>query len=235
MKGMLDFLEKAGLVTRDPAQAEPPIDLSITPVAAPASVAAAPAPVGAPSGPSAPAQSVPVAPILASDLDVDGIYARAGIAPASYPAERLLRLVDGLAAMDPATRLMAIQAMDMADESWTIADPLRDATAKLSALGAHGDQLKADLQHIEQQTQAELDNVSARRDQVVGEIRKQIAELQALVERELARSTQETATFQASLQAAKDQTASQLAAIAQASARLQSLATQFDSSTPAKE
>ena len=161
MKGMLDFLEKAGLVTRDQPEAEPPIDLSITPATAPVSPTLAAAPGSAPVAPApAVSQSAPAAP--AADLDLDAIYAHAGIAPASYHAERLLRLVDGLAAMDPATRLMAIQAMDAADESWTIADPLQDATAKLGALTAYGEQLKADLQHIEQQTQVELDSVAAR-------------------------------------------------------------------------
>ena len=225
MKGMLDFLEKAGLVTRD--STEPEIDLSISAVAPPPTAVEPPVVAPLPS-------PVPVAQ-TGTPLNLDEIYSNAGIAPALYPAERLLRLVDGLAAMDPATRLMAIQAMDAADESWTIADPLRDATAKLEALAAHGEQLKPDLQQIEQQTQGRLDAVAARQDQVVGDIRKQIAELEALVERELARAAQETATHQTSLQEARDQTASLLAGMAQAGARLQSLSLQFAPNQPAKE
>jgi hypothetical protein len=225
MKGMLDFLEKAGLVTRD--STEPVIDLSISAVAAPP--AAVESPVVAP-----PAPTVAMAQAGAA-LNLDEIYSQAGITPALYPAERLLRLVDGLAAMDPATRLMAIQAMDAADESWTIADPLRDASSKLEALAAHGEQLKSDLQQIELQTQGRLDAVTERQAQVVGEIRKQIAELEALVERELTRAAQETATHQASLQEAREQTASLLAGMAQASARLQSLSLQFAPTQPAKE
>ena len=238
MKGMLDFLERAGLVTRDsPAEsaspdlpATPAADASalepmtLTPVAATASVAVADAPSdGAGNAPSP-------AAISAAPLDLDTLYANAGIAPAQYPAERLLRLLDGLSTMDQATRLMAIKAMDAADESWTIADPLGDAAAKVAALAAHGDDLQRKLQQLEAQTQNQLDSVLSRQEKVVGDIHKQISELEALVARELARTEQETAAKQASLQAARDQTAAELAAIAQTSARLQSLATQFGAS-----
>ena len=224
MKGMLDFLEKAGLVTRDPAP-EPGLNLDVRPLATPERPDAAPATAPAPPTPPA------AAPLPAGGstvaLDLDAIYARSGIAPAQYPAERLLRLVDGLAAMDAATRQMAIQAMDAADESWTIADPLADAQVKLQALSAHGQQLEHELQQIEQQTQVQLDLVASRQEQVVGEIRKQMAELQALIERELARAAQETATHQANLQAAREQTSQALAALAHTRTRLSSLAAQF--------
>ena len=227
MKGMLDFLEKAGLVTREEPAPEAEIELSIRDVAAPAADVASPAP-GQPASPTAVAE--PGVP-----LDLQQIYANAGITPALYPAERLLRLVDGLATMDPATRLMAIQAMDAADESWTIADPLNDAAAKVAALSAHDQQLQSELQQIELQTQRTLDAVAARQEQVVGDIRKQIAELEGLVERELARAALETATHQASLQGAREQTARLLAGTAQASARLQHLAVQLSAANPAKE
>jgi hypothetical protein len=132
--------------------------------------------------------------------------------------------------MDEATRLMAIKAMDAADESWTLADPLSDAAAKVAALTAHGEGLTLKLQQMQVHTQSQLDSVLTRQEKVVGDIRKQISELEALAARELARAEQETAAQQASLQAARDLTAAELAVIAQASARLQSLASQFGAS-----
>lgn len=233
MKGMLDFLEKAGLVTRDePLAAAPsealdlgntvPLAAGVTPSAAPVDAAIA-APLASPAG-------------AAVALSLDSIYANAGVAPAQYPAERLLRLIDGLSAMDPATRLMAIKAMDAADESWTIADPLTDADAKVLALAAHGDTLKANLQQLEQQTQAQLDQLMSRQEAVVGDIRKQITELEALIERELARTAQELSLHQGNLAAARNQTSSELNEMAQISQRLQSLSAQFGTPTiPAKE
>jgi glycyl-tRNA synthetase beta subunit len=165
-------------------------------------------------------------------LDFSRIYADQGVSASIYPAERLLRLVDGLSAMDQATRLMAIQAMDAADESWSIEDPLADAAAKLSALAVHSQQLQLKLQELTAHTQDRLDAVAARQAQTVGDIRKQISELDALIERELARAAQETATREAELKAAQDQTARELGEIALTSQRLQSLAQQFVTSTP---
>jgi len=233
MKGMLDFLEKAGLVTRDEPLAAAPseaLDLGNTvPLAAGVTPGAAHVDAAAAAQPASPA-GAPIA------LSLDSIYANAGIAPAQYPAERLLRLIDGLSAMDPATRLMAIKAMDAADESWTIADPLADADAKVLALAAHGDTLKANLQQLEQQTQAQLDQLMSRQEAVVGDIRKQITELEALVERELARTAQELSLRQGNLAAARSQTSSELNEMAQISQRLQSLSAQFGTPTiPAKE
>lgn len=224
MKGMMGFLEKAGLVKIDPpAQAHPPEVL--------AEVAAEVA---------AEASPVPPPVVLSADvgtgtLDAEAVYAQARIAPSVYPAERLLRLLDGLNAMDPATRLMAIQAMDAADESWSIEDPLRDAAAKTQALGAHAQQLQTRLQALQSDTQAQLATVAIRQEQVVGDIRKQIAELEALVARELARAAQETAAHTAHLQAASDQTDRELAAVAQLLQRLTHLAAQFGAAATPQE
>lgn len=217
MKGMLDFLEKAGLVRKD----ETSVATSLTPQP--------PADRPSPAGPAA-AQAAPGAePATPTGvpLDLDTIYADAGVLASAYPAERLLRLVDGLSAMDEATRLMAIRAMDAADESWTIDDPLADAAAKVAALGQHAEQLQLNLQQLERETQSRLAEVSARQEKVVGDIRKQIAELDALVNREMARSAQETAAQQASLQTATERTTRELAELTQVSQRLQGLAAQF--------
>lgn len=214
MKGMLNFLEKAGLVKRDdPAdQTAPEIEINLTEPSAPSSVASAPA---------------TPAPTSGEPLNLDEIYTAQGVGPAQYPAERLLRLIDGLSAMDETTRQMAIKAMDAADESWTIDDPLADASAKVQALAAHSQSIAANLQQLEQETHAHLDGVTSRQEKVVGDIRQQIAELEGLVARELSRSAQETATWQAKLQAARDQIARDLAEVAQVSQRLQSLSSQF--------
>lgn len=213
MKGMFDFLEKAGLVTRDPPGKQPAGQAESKLASAPPSVVVEPV--------------ASVAVTSGTPLNLDAIYADAGIKPAIYPAERLLRLIDGLSAMDAATRLMAITAMDAADESWTIADPLANAAEKVTALAAHGEYLKRQLQHVELESQSQLDRVLARQEQAVSDIRKQISELEALVTRELARAAQESATLQTRLTAVRDQTNSDLAEIARVSERLQGLSTQF--------
>lgn len=215
MKGMLDFLEKAGLVKKD----EPEVPIEDAP---------APIDVGAD------AASTATAPLSAvgAPLNLDEIYAHGGVAPTLYPAERLLRLLDGLSAMDETTRLMAVRAMDAADESWSIEDPLADAAAKAQALAAHAQQLQAQLQTLQSQTQTRLNAIGARQEQVVGDIRKQITELEALVSRELSRAAADTATQQTELKTAQDQTARELDEITQLRQRLLSLSGQFGASIP---
>jgi hypothetical protein len=220
MKGMLDFLEKAGLVKKDtPAEpTAPEIDIPHRES------------TGAARDNTVTVASKQLAPAAGQPLQLDMIYANQGVSPSLYPAERLLRLVDGLSAMDEATRQMAIQAMDAADESWTIDDPLADAAAKVHALTEHSMSLTAQLQQLELQTQAQLDAITSRQEKVVGDIRKQIAELEGLVARELGRSAQETVTQEAELKAARDQVAQDLAEVARVSQRLQGLASQFGAS-----
>lgn len=225
MKGMLDFLEKAGLVKRDEPAASPEGEINLT-IADPDAPPAASAAAAATASALAPA-SATAAASLATTLNLDDIYAAHGVGSALYPAERLLRLVDGLSAMDEATRLMAIKAMDAADESWTINDPLADAAAKIKALTAHSQAIAANLQQLEQETQAHLAAMAQRQDKVVGDIRQQIAELEGLVARELNRSAQETATQETNLKTAREQIARDLAEVAQVSQRLQGLGSQF--------
>lgn len=212
MKGMMGFLEKAGLVRMD----------------APHEATTPPAPPVQPL-PDAPAPQPPgeAAAVAEAPLKLDDIYARAGVPASLYPAERLLRLIEGLSAMDEATRLMVIRAMDAADESWTIDDPLADAQHKVQALAMHSELLQLNLQALERDTQARIASATAQRDQVVGDIRRQIAELDALMSREVSRAAQDVATQEAQLQAAREHTAGQLASLAQLSQRLQQLGAQF--------
>ena len=221
MKGIVNFLEKAGLVKMDE----------------PVEQAAVETESGATGDLSVGSTSADTVPTVGegAPLNFDDIYANAGVSPSAYPAERLLRLVDGLSAMDQATRLMAIKAMDAADESWTIDDPLADAAAKVQALSRHAERLQLTLQKVEQETQGRLNAVAARQEKVVGDIRKQMAELDALVAREVARAAQETAEHEASLNATREQTARELAQLAQASQRLQGLSAQFGATTTAQE
>ena len=224
MKGIVNFLEKAGLVKMDEPVAAVEEGATESETGAGADFS-----LGAVSN-----QPVLV-PGTETPLNFDDIYAQAGVGVSAYPAERLLRLLDGLSAMDQATRLMAIKAMDAADESWTIDDPLADAAAKVQALSQYAGWLQLRLQKVEQETQGRLNDVAARQEKVVGDIRKQIAELEALASREMARAAQETAEHEGSLRAARDQAATDLAQLNQTSQRLQGLSAQFGAATPHRE
>lgn len=221
MKGVMGFLEKAGLVRMDTSHDSVPSPPTPSPVA--------------PAGTAATALPDTAMPVAGAPLKLDEIYAKAGVPASLYPAERLLRLIEGLSAMDPATRLMAIQAMDAADESWTIEDPLADARSKAQALSLHAELLQLNLQALERDTQARIGAATAKRDQVVGDIRQQMAELDALMNREVARAAQDIANQEAQLQAAREHTAGQLASLSQLGQQLQNLSAQFGVPAAPKE
>lgn len=214
MKGVMDFLERAGLIVEESSSA--PASVEVDQIQ-PAVATAAEAPVALRAG--------------ATPLNLAEIYANEGVPSALYPAERLLRLIDGLSAMDEAVRLTAIKAMDEADESWTIADPVGDASAKLKALALHAQRLQLGLQQLEQETLARVEEVRVRQEQSVGAIRKQIADLEALASREIARAEKETSDYNATFSQAKEQTSRELDEIARTSAQLQNLVTRFGTST----
>jgi len=212
MKGMMSLLERAGLISQDSSDASGP---GVSDAGQPqeSAVLVPPAVIEVRAG--------------GTQLNLDDIYRNEGVSPSVYPAERLLRLVDGLSAMDEAIRMTAINAMDAADESWSIADPVADAEAKVKALAAHSQRLELSLRQLEQETQARVDEVHARQEQAVGAIRKQITDLEALAARELDRAEKETAEFEGTLNAAKQQTSRELDEIKKTSTQLQNMVTQF--------
>lgn len=212
MKGMMSLLERAGLIRQestDSSGSENPGIEHQQDVAGPSSEVAIEVRAGG------------------SQLNLGDIYANEGVSPSVYPAERLLRLLDGLSAMDEAIRRTAINAMDAADESWTIADPVDDANAKVKALAIHSQRLESSLQQLEKETQARVDEVRSKTEQTVVGIRKQVADLEALAARELDRAAKEMAEYEGALNTAKAQTSRELDEIKKTSAQLQNLANQF--------
>jgi hypothetical protein len=222
MKGMMDLLERAGLVRRE----EGVLDAG-----------EAPASNDVPeSAPAAPLSSEPDAPLVNQEpvADVSGlslaqIYDSAGVAQASYPAERLLRLLDGLKAMDEGTRRQAIAAMDAADDTWTIDDPLHDASIKIAAIEAHAATLRAGVTQAENDTQLALGAAQQRQDTSVTEIKRQISELEGLLARELARGAQESAALTAALQSRKEAALRELESLMRTVGEFRALVSQFKS------
>lgn len=223
MKGMMSLLERAGLVRQEEeGGAEPPAAEGGggEPMA---DAAYEPAPAVPPSPGEPPAEPT------AAGLTLEQIYATAQVPACSYPAERLLRLIAGLNAMDPAMRRQTIQAIDAADESWSIDDPLRDAAAKVAAIEGHASSLRAGLGQAEQQTQAHLAELRQKLDASVAEIRRQITDLEGLLAREITRGAQEAAALEGALQSRKDSTSRELDGLQRAAGELQGLVAQFRS------
>ena len=160
------------------------------------------------------------------------IYSVAGTPPSPFAAEKLLRILDGLRAMDASTRKAAVLAMDAADDEWVIEDAVSDAREKIKAL----EQARTDLDTAVKQaeTQAHADNETREKYQqeATASIRKQIAELEALLERELQKVTEERAAIQARLQRMREAAARESARISQEVARLREVVDSFAMPTP---
>ncbi|HRL78498.1 MAG TPA: methyl-accepting chemotaxis protein, partial [Candidatus Accumulibacter phosphatis] len=162
---------------------------------------------------AAPLPAAPELPSLAEACgEVEGqpladIFAGAAVPASPYPAEKLLRLLDGLRAMDAVTRKAAVVAMDAADDNWQIEDCLHDAELKIAALQEHKSRLAAQLESRERQSAEIVDQIRLALDEATAAIRQQISELEQLREREVTRAAQETTSVEAGLRAARESVA----------------------------
>jgi hypothetical protein len=224
MKGMMSLLERAGLVRQEGAGGDsaPPPEVLAASEPAPGQ---ADGDSGLPALPQASPE--PAAPAMPDGQSLEQVYAAAQVPLCHYPAERLLRLVNGLNAMDDAMRRQTIQAIDAADESWTIDDPLGDAAAKVSAIEQHASGLRSGLGQAEQQAQAELTALRQRQEAAVAEVKRQIADLEGLLTREVTRGAQESASIEAALQARKEAVSQELAMLSRTAAEFRGLIGQF--------
>ncbi len=213
MKGILNFLARAKLVELSPEErvaaehASEPVPVDVAP---PAAEGSSPPPLD--SGvtpPAALASGIDADPFAAESeaVDLAELYSAAGVPSSPYPAEKLLRLLDGLRAMDAATRKAAVLAMDAADDNWQIGDCLVDAEAKIGALNAYKQQIDRHLQEREQQSAASVEEIKLALDNASAAIRQQIGELERALERSVTRAAQETTSVEAALRASRESAA----------------------------
>jgi hypothetical protein len=149
--------------------------------------------------PPLPRDAAPAAPAVAGieeGLSFADIYARQGLTEAQFPVERLLKLVDGLRALDPATRRAAITAMDVADETWSMEQVLADADAKVAALRGHQRQMQGTADAVVQSNRERIAALENSRDGRVAELRQQIAALEAQIQDAIGTAAADVAKLQ---------------------------------------
>jgi hypothetical protein len=115
-------------------------------------------------------------------LTFTDIYARQSVAEAQFPVERLLKLVEGLRALDPTTRRAAIMAMDVADETWSMDQVLADADAKVAALRGHQRQMQGAAEGVVQTNRERVSALESSRDGRLADLRQQISALEAQIQ-----------------------------------------------------
>lgn len=128
------------------------------------------------------------------------IYASAAITDTPSSAHRILKMLAGLAAFPRPQQLAMLRALDAADETWTEELVITDARGRQAALRNH-------LQAIEQARAARLSELEqatrdtqARRQQMLADIDKQIAELTLLREQAMTETAQNLAELESKKQ-----------------------------------
>jgi chromosome segregation ATPase len=129
--------------------------------------------------------------------------------------------------MDAATRKAAVLAMDSADDTWTIEDPLLDAARKIDALRRHRDGLGTTVAAAE----AGCAQALADRDRYLAEatttIREQISELERTLQEEIGKVAREKAELEAGLRATREAAAREAARLDHELARLDEIPASF--------
>jgi hypothetical protein len=132
-----------------------------------------------------PAPAVAAVAEIEENRPFEDIYAAAGIADSPFSADKLLKLLEALSNLPEDTRKQAVIAIDAAEDSWTIEDPLLDARRRIQALDNEKTRLGDQARNAEIRAAKELEEQGQYEQQAVAQIRKQIAELEELMEREL--------------------------------------------------
>jgi hypothetical protein len=157
----------------------------------------------------------------------DDIYAEQGVESAAFSADKLLRILDGLAALDPVSRKAAVIALDSADDSWSLDEVLADAERRTRALDAAKRQLEAHVRSALQEAREAIEARDQKQNDAVTRIRQQITDLEALLQREVTRSTEEKAALEANARATKDACVRESARLDQERTRLGRIAEIF--------
>lgn len=224
-------LQKAGLVQLDEAEQLPPAD---EPAVAPSEVVMDHAAEPLPPAETTPSEPPPPLGELAQERPFEQIYAEQSVPTPPFSAEKLLKIIDGLAALEPPARIAAVRALDAADDAWSIDDALLDAERKSRALLAARSQLEQQARAALEQARTAVTERDQRQQEAVGRIRSQIADLEALLEREVTRATEEKSALENAARAAKEACLREVARLDAESERLKRLAATFGGGASSK-
>jgi len=147
-----------------------------------------PTPAAAPQ--DAPADAAHAAPqISAMDMLADQVFAAAGIADGPNSAQRVLKIIAGLAMFPREQQVVMVRAMDSADEGWSEREVLDDARRRQSALRSHVQTIEAEKTQRLQSVAQRIEQTQARGQRRLDDIDQQIAELQKLRQEAVAVTT----------------------------------------------
>jgi hypothetical protein len=189
------------------------------------------APTPTPHPPSAASAGPPPVPTASGSVTADqplsALYEAAGVPAAPYPAERLLKVLDGLREMPPEVRKTAIIAMDAADDGWSIDDVLLDAQRKTAALNAEIGRMQQVVEAADATATAELAEQDAYLEQASASIRAQIAELESMLQDETRKVSEHKAGVRARVEHTREDAAREAARLQREIATLSQIGATF--------
>lgn len=143
-------------------------------------------------------------PAVIEGRPFEDIYVANGVPVSPYSAEKLLAFIAGLATMPLPQIQMVVGAMDAADTSWTLADPVHDAEAKIAVLQSEKSKITATVQQVEAQGKTEAEALDTGLATASTDIRQQIEALQAKLQEEIARVTSAKTDIDNRIRSAKE-------------------------------
>ncbi|GAB3382664.1 hypothetical protein [Lysobacter fragariae] len=159
--------------------------------------------------PVMPVVELPPAPVvvptdIVENRPFEDIYAEQQVPGSPYTAEKLLKVLDGLRAMQPEMRKTAVLAIDSADDTWAVEDAVLDAMRKVKALENTKQGLFQAAQSANANAQSELEAREKLQQETIAHIRGQIAEMEAMLAREVEGATRDKADIQAAKRATEE-------------------------------
>lgn len=212
--------------SRAESRASPP------PLRQPGTASAPVAPAPSDTAPTNASTSGAGSSAIAEGQSFEALYVGAEVPPSPYPAEKLLKLLDGLRAMDAGTRKAAILAMDAADDAWTIDDVVLDAERKVRTLSLGIERVEAQSADVDARVKSEVTSLEQYTQQAAETIRRQIAELEAMLQDELQKAATRRAELQMETRSAREAAARERARYEQEIERLREIGRIFAPPTP---
>jgi hypothetical protein len=143
---------------------------------------------------------VAVLPGIQADKPFSEIYSAHGVVPAPKTAEEVLAILEGMSALPPEVRKISLDAMDKADDNWSMDDVKLDASNKVEALSAYKMSLDVALEQARTNKESDIastdqyvENATKTIRDQIEQLQAQIAECQTLLQQEIVEATQKKA------------------------------------------
>jgi len=137
-------------------------------------------------------ETVPVsASASIMEMTADQVFVAAALADTPNSAQRVLKLIAGLAMFPKEQQVVMLRAMDAADDAWSEREVLEDARRRQASLRNHVQAIEAEKQERLQRVAANAEAANAESQRALADIDRQMNELQQLREQTIARATTE--------------------------------------------